>query len=421
MGGNRLSTIEVRGLNPLKGEIQIQGSKNAVLPIMAASMLHKGTTVITHVPKIQDVNCMMGILEYMGCRCDLTGHTLTIDASQLTDTEIPEEYIKGMRSSIMMLGALLARTGKAVTYHPGGCSIGSRPIDLHLHALKELGAEVIEQEDRIEAYCQKLVGKTIHFYYPSVGATENALLGAVLAEGTTTICGAAKEPEIEELCCFLNQMGADITGAGTDCLVIQGVAALHDSQFEVSGDRIVAGTYLCAVSAVSGQVLLTGINPGYMSSVIDKFREMGVQIECGKNELYVSVKDRVKPIELKTEPYPGFPTDLQSPLLAVLCTAGGKSKIIETVFEGRYETANELKKLGARIMIQDSCAWVHGQALLTGGRVKAPDLRGGAALVVAGLAAQGRTEITGCSHILRGYEDICKDLRMLGADIRRIS
>lgn len=420
MGGNRLSTIEVRGGNPLRGEIEIQGSKNAVLPMMAASILHKGTTVISHVPRIQDVICMMEILEYMGCNCQLEGHTLTIDSKALTDTEIPKEYIKSMRSSIMMLGALLARTGRAVTFHPGGCSIGKRPIDLHLHALRELGAEVVEKEDYIQASCKKLKGNKITFYYPSVGATENALLASVLAEGTTTIYGAAKEPEIEELCLFLNQMGAKISGAGTNCLVIEGVESLHDSRFCVSGDRIVAGTYLSAVAAASGEVVLKGLNPEYMKQVIQTFRQMGVTIDCGQNQMIVKADQIPRSVEIKTEPYPGFPTDLQSPLMSVLCMAKGKSKIVETVFEGRYETAKELQKLGANIVINDSCAWIYGGASLQGREVKAPDLRGGAALVIAGIAANGTTLITDCKHIMRGYEDICKDLWLIGADIRRI-
>lgn len=412
-----MSTIQVQGLRPLKGEIEIQGSKNAVLPMMAASILHKGTTVLTHVPRIQDVFCMMGILEYMGCRCSLLDHELTIDASSLTGTSIPEAYVKTMRSSIMILGALLGRAGEAVTHYPGGCSIGKRPIDLHLYALRELGAEIEEDHEMITAKAVNLRGTDIHLTYPSVGATENAVLAAVLAEGETRIFGAAREPEIEEMCLLLNQMGARIAGLGSDVLVVRGVEELHDAVYRVVGDRIVAGTYLASVAAAGGRVRLCGLNASHLLSVLPVFQQMGMGIQVERDAVTMESGCRPLPAVVDTGPYPGFPTDLQSPFMAVMAVGRGESLIRENVFEGRYETARELRKLGAQVIIEEKAAHIVGVTPLHGGEVEAKDLRGGAALVVAGLAAEGETVVTDCHHILRGYEDICRDLSALGARI----
>lgn len=415
-----MSVIQIQGLHPLKGEIEIQGSKNAVLPMMAASILHKGTTVLTHVPGIQDVYCMMGILEYMGCNCSLHHHRLTIDASSLTKTSIPEVYVKSMRSSIMILGALLARAGEAYTHYPGGCSIGSRPIDLHLYALRRLGAEILEDEELITARATALKGADIHFRYPSVGATENAILAAVTAEGKTRIYEGAREPEIEELCIFLNQMGADITGMGSPILCINGVGALHDTSYDVVGDRIVAGTYMTAAAVTGGEVCLKKIKPAHIDSVIPEFLKMGNKVEVYEEAVRICGNGRPKPISFETGPYPGFPTDLQSPMMALLSTGTGRSTIEERVFEGRYETVKELRKLGAEITIEGRKAFIDGRYPLSGNTAQAKDLRGGAALVIAGLAAERETTITSCYHIMRGYEDICRDLSTLGACIRQI-
>lgn len=414
-----MSTIQVRGLKPLKGEIEIQGSKNAVLPMMAAALLHKGTTVLTNVPGIQDVFCMMGILEYMGCRCSMSGHRLTIDAATLTGIRIPEVYVKAMRSSIMLLGALLGRTGEAVTHYPGGCSIGKRPIDLHLYALGKLGASIKEEEEVITASASALKGTTIVLSYPSVGATENALLAAVLAQGETEIRNSAREPEIEELCYFLNGMGGDISGIGTSTLHIKGVKKLHDSSWHVVGDRIVAGTYLAAASIAGGDIRLWGVRPEHMSSVLPEFEKLGNRIEQTADSLRICAGARPCPIHLETGPYPGFPTDLQSPMMALLSTACGDSSLRENVFEGRYETVKELQKLGAEIIIKENTAFLRGCYPLKGADVAARDLRGGAALIVAGLAAEGETVVSGCHHIMRGYEDICRDLQKVGAEIRQ--
>ncbi len=415
-----MSIIQVRGLHPLKGELEMQGSKNAVLPMMAASILHRGTVVLTHVPRIQDVLCMKGILEYMGCECTLEGGRLTIRTDTLTDIHIPEDYLKAMRSSIMMLGGLLGRCGEAVTCHPGGCSIGRRPIDLHLYALKKLGAVVEEKDGIIRAEAKKLKGGEIRFSFPSVGATENALLAAVLAEGTTMIRGAAREPEIGALCDMLNSMGAQVTGGGTETIQVKGVTSLHDTVFEVPGDRVAAGTYLSCIIASQGEAVLKGICPGEMTAVLHAVRNMGAKVKEYEKHIGIAMEGRPKAIDLETEPYPGFPTDLQSPALSLLSIGDGTGCIRETIFEGRFATALELEKMGAKVRLEGDRAFVTGTYPLTGCSVKAPDLRGGAALVVAGLAAKGDTTIKDCGHIFRGYEDICRDLQKLGADIRRI-
>lgn len=415
-----MSIIQVHGLQPLKGEIEIQGSKNAVLPMMAASILHKGTVVLTHVPRIQDVLCMKEILEYMGCVCTFKKDCLTIQTEALTDIHIPENYLKAMRSSIMILGALLGRCGEAVTCHPGGCSIGKRPIDLHLYALRKLGVVVEETDGAIRAKAKKMKGGEIDLAFPSVGATENALLAAVLADGVTVIRGAAREPEIEALCSMLNSMGAKVTGGGTQVIQVEGVSSLHDTTFEVPGDRIVAGTYLSCIIASQGEAILQGICPREMTAVLQAVRGMGAEIKEYEKHVEIAMNGRPKAIALETKPYPGFPTDLQSPALSLLSIGDGTGCIRETIFEGRFATAHELEKMGAQIYLDGEKAFATGRYPLRGCSVEALDLRGGAALVVAGLAAEGDTTIRNCGHILRGYEDICRDLQNLGANIRRI-
>lgn len=415
-----MSAIRLCGLHSLNGEITIQGSKNAVLPVMAAALLHKGTTVITNVPEIQDVFCMKGILEYLGCRISLEDHTLVIDTRDITSVRIPDLQVKQMRSSIMLLGPLLGRLGEAVTCHPGGCSIGSRPVDLHLDALRLLGAEIRVEGERITASALRLSGADIRLSYPSVGATENALMAAVAAEGITRIYGAAREPEIMELCRFLIQMGADVSGIGTDVLVIRGGKKLHDVNFHVAGDRIVAGTYLGAVLTARGSVFLREAPVLHLEQMLIKTKKMGARIEVQPEGILAVMDRRPEPVNLKTSPYPGFPTDLQSVMLAAAAVADGNSIIEETVFEGRFATAAELKKMGADIVIRDKTAHITGIRQLTGTKTAACDLRGGAALVVAGLAAEGETVITGYGHIRRGYEDICRDLAGAGIAITKV-
>ena len=418
-----MSVIQVCGLTPLKGEISIQGSKNAVLPMMAAALLHRGVTVLTNVPVIRDVACMLDILESLGCRCCHKGDCLVMDARSVTGTSIPEEYVTAMRSSIVVLSALLGRMGEGSCCYPGGCLIGARPIDLHLMALRALGADIRERDGTIEASCRRkggLKGAEIHLSYPSVGATEQAILASVLAEGVTIIHQAAREPEISQLCRFLNNMGAVICGMGTDHLMVQGVAGLHDSSFRVEGDRIVAGTYGAAVVAAGGEALLRGICPSDLKVPLEEFQKAGAAVEADEKnrQIRICMGKRPLPLLIKTEPYPGFPTDLQSPFMAFLATAQGTSYIEEQVFEGRFATAKILEQMGAVIRTEDQRAVIEGHYPLKGAAVNACDLRGGAALMVAALTAEGDTFIGECHHIERGYEDICRDMAALGAHIR---
>jgi len=421
-----LSVIQVRGLTPLKGEIFIQGSKNAVLPMMAAALLHKGITVLTNVPVIRDVACMEDILEHLGCGCCREGNCLIIDARQLTDTHIPSEYVTAMRSSIVVLSVLLGRMGEGSSCYPGGCLIGARPIDLHLMVLSKLGARLREKDGLIEGALKDgvgLKGAEIFLPYPSVGATEQAILGSVLAKGVTDIHGAAREPEIGQLCRFLNNMGAVVCGMGTDHIVVQGVEELHDSNFCVEGDRIVAGTYGAAVLAAQGTVTLKGVCPLELKSPMEMLVRAGAYVRSreASREIEVTMERRPLGLDIETGPYPGFPTDLQSPFMAFLAAGTGRSVIEEKVFEERFATADSLKQMGASICAQGQCAVIEGVYPLKGATVHASDLRGGAALTVAALAAEGTTTIRDCHHIERGYEDICRDLAELGADIRWVN
>jgi len=361
---------------------------------------------------------MMGILEFLGCICRLEDHVLTVDARQLSACRIPDARSKQMRSSIMLLGPLLGRMGEAVMCYPGGCSIGKRPVDLHLKALRDLGAVIAVEGETIHAFCAGLTGGELHLPFPSVGATENAILAAVAAKGVTRIYGAAKEPEIGVLCSFLKSLGAKIEGEGKSVLAVCGGQPLHDTVFAVPGDRIVAGTYLGAVLAAGGDVALCNAPGEHLGTVASAAKQMGADLWWSGQELRVRMSGRPRPIRLETGPYPEFPTDLQSVMLADMAVADGISTIRENIFEERFATAGELRRLGADIIIDGRTAAVTGRSPLHGADVRAHDLRGGAALAVAGLAAEGRTRIAGYSFIHRGYEDICRDLSGAGADIR---
>lgn len=413
-----MSAIQIFGSLSLKGEVKVQGSKNAVLPIMAGALLCEGVTVIHNVPRIQDVFCMVHILEELGCKVVLDKNTLIIDASSVTSVEISEKYVDKMRSSIMVLGALIGRMKEAVTYFPGGCSIGERKIDLHLLALKKFGVTIRVEDRCIAAESGQLNAALIDFPKPSVGATENAILAGVLADGTTVLTGYALEPEIVELCSFLNSMGAKISGIGSQYLKICGVKKLHGCEYVIGGDRIVAGTYLAAAIAGQGEITINGIKPVFLDAVLKQYSLMGADVGRSDDSIHVRMVQRPQSCALiRTAPYPGFPTDMQSQTMAVLAVAAGDSMIEENIFEGRMETAKELNRMGADIKILDCRAHIRGVSHLTGCDVAARDLRGGAALVIAGLCASGRTTIYDCEHILRGYEDICRDIRMLGGNI----
>ena len=410
---------EIDGGRPLVGEVSIQGSKNAVLPMMAASLLADGVTVIRHVPEIEDVFSMMGILESLGCKCSLEKGVLTVDTKASSGHRIPEEYVGKMRSSCLLLGPLLAGRGEAVTYYPGGCVIGKRPIDLHLYALKRLGASFFEAGGMILARADRLRGARIRFSYPSVGATENAILAAVTAEGETEIENCAREPEIMELCRFLAAMGARIRGAGKSRIAVEGVRRLYPAEFFLGGDRICAGTYLAAAAMTAGDVTVMGAEPEDLREPVYILRRMGADISIKEREKEIRLRmdQRPGPVSLCTGPYPGFPTDLQSVFLAAASVACGESRITETVFEARFAAAALLRQFGARIRIEGQTAVALGTYPLRPGIADAPDLRGGAALVLAGLAADGLSIIGSCRHIQRGYEDLCRDLGSLGAEI----
>lgn len=417
-----MSAIEIIGGKHLHGEVSIQGSKNAVLPMLAACLLNKGTTKINNCPKILDVIHMIRILEELGAFIIWDEDSVIIDTRNLTATVVPEKYVKEMRSSIIVLGALLGRAKEVTISYPGGCSIGSRPIDLHLAALKQLGVQITLDGDAIYCSTNDIVGADIHLEFPSVGATENILLASVLGNGTTRIDNSAKEPEIVELCNFLNALGAKISGMGTDKLVIEGVRELHSVSYNLIADRIVAGTYIAALVGTGGKIVLKGVNDSQLGAVIVIMKKMGCKITCGNDFIKVSASKRPKAVDMiRTKPYPYFPTDMQSQVMSILTHAKGTSIIVENIFEERYKNVVELTKMGANVLSEGKVAVIKGVKRLHGATVNAYDLRGGAGLVIAGLMAEGITTVNNSIYIERGYEDICRDLRELGADINKVN
>ena len=414
MGVNRLDKIHIAGGTPLHGTIRIQGSKNAALPMMAAALLYPGVSILRNCPKIADVFCMEEILCALGADTWWQEHDLYLDCTKADKTEISGIYTEKMRSSVILLGVLLGRYGKASMGYPGGCVIGKRPVDLHLYALREFGVCIEEKKEFLEAECRKLKGCEIFFAGSSVGATEQAVLTAASAEGKTRIHNCAKEPEIIWLCRFLKRMGIKIQGEGTEKILVEGGAPVKGGDMQVPPDRIVAGTYLCASAATRGKIEIENPPEGELTAFLEVYRKMGGQYEWNSGKL-IADGSRVcfsLPF-LETEVYPGFPTDLQSPLLAVLATVPGKSIIKENIFENRFKVCNELCKMGADIRVDGNTAIVCG-GKLHGNCVYAEELRGGAALLVAALAAEGSSVIRDCSFIRRGYEDIGGDLKKLG-------
>ena len=422
-----MSSIEVIGGEQLKGELRIQGSKNAALPVIAAAILNKGITILRNCPKILDVFHMVKILRELGCMTSWDGNTLSIDSSSAISTSVSEESVTKMRSSILFLGALLGRHHEVTIAYPGGCSIGKRPIDYHLKAIKKMNVMqefVGEYDNIIHCYADKIIGTDIFLEFPSVGATQNIILTAVLSEGTTRIYNAAREPEVIEVCNYLNAAGARICGKGTAFIEIEGVKRLHDVEFTLSSDRIVAGTYMAALAAAKGSIVLTGAPTRHLDSTIRVLRRTGCNIETTEDTIKISSRHRPEPIELlKTQPYPGFPTDMQSQLMSVLCLADGESCIAEEIFESRFQNVGDLQKMDAIINLdaKENKAFITGVEKLHGIVTQAYDLRGGAALLIAGLAAQGKTIVRNATFIERGYEDICRDLSILGAKIRYCS
>lgn len=409
----------------LKGEVVISGAKNAVLPLMAAALLAEETCVIRDVPRLSDVSFMKEILISLGSEVEeLEENVLSITTKDIISTEAQFELVNKMRASILVMGPLLARKGVARIPHPGGCAIGTRPIDLHLKGLEALGAEIIYKDDCIEAVAgsQGLIGDTIYLDFPSVGATENIMMAAVLAQGTTYLENAAEEPEIVDLANFLNKMGAKIKGAGTDTIKIEGVTRLGGAKHTVIPDRIEAGTFMLAAAITRGAVKIKNVVPDHLKPIIAKLRECGVRIEVGDDDM--TVRADLGPLyatDIKTLPYPGFPTDIQSPFMAFLTVVEGSSTVIETVFENRFMHVAQLNKMGAVIETAGNKAVIRGNSRLRGCQVMATDLRAGAALVLAGLVAEGTTEISEIFHIERGYEKFIEKFRALGANITRVN
>lgn len=415
-----MSKFVIRGGNRLEGEIDVQGAKNAVLPILAAAVVNGGKNVIYNCPDLRDVSITLEVLNSLGCSTMRHGKTLIVDSSGLNSNVIDESLMRQMRSSIIFLGAIIARCRKAVVSMPGGCEIGNRPIDLHLKALKCLGVEISESHGYINCEAPKLAGTDIHLDFPSVGATENAMLAACAAEGTTTITNAAREPEIIDLERFLNRMGAKISGAGTDIITIDGTDKLYGIEHTIIPDRIAAGTYLCAAAISGGSIILRRAEPGHMQAITDALKSMGCRVYTERRRIILTAPKKLMSLsKVRTMPYPGFPTDIQSPFMALAAAADGTSMFVENIFENRFQHVEELVRMGAEIEVDGRVAVVHGVDRLGGAKVVAKELRGGAALILAGLAADGITEVDGSVFIDRGYEAIEKYLSACGADIKR--
>jgi UDP-N-acetylglucosamine 1-carboxyvinyltransferase len=416
-----MAKFTIEGGKSLDGRIRVSGAKNAILPILAASLLTTGTVVIHDCPGLLDVTNMLCILEELGCTVSREGETVLVDAMNAHRWEMPDSLAKELRSSIFMLGPVLGRFRKARFTYPGGCEIGARPIDLHLKGLRKLNVSIEEEFGFIICDGKDMHGGEIHLDYPSVGATENLMMAAVCAKGTTIIHNAAREPEIVDLERFLSGCGARIAGAGTSTVVIEGVESLWCVEHKIIPDRIVAGTYMVASAITGGDVTLENVAPQHLHSVIHKLSEVGCVIDPGKDSLRVRGPERPSELQIiETLPYPGFPTDMQPQMFALGTIARGTSVIIENVFDSRFKHAAELSRMGANITLKDRMAIIRGVERLTGSEVEGKDLRGGAALVLAGLRAEGRTVVRGVHHIDRGYEDLAKELSALGADIMRV-
>lgn len=409
--------IIVEGGIPLKGEIKVTGAKNAVLPQIAAALLADGVSVIDDCPDLSDVNTMCDVLAALGVGCVFDQGCLQLDTRDLNSVEAPAELVRMMRASFLIMGPLLARKGMAKTSLPGGCAIGSRPIDLHLKGFEALGAEISIDHEYIVARTKGLKGSNIYLDFPSVGATENIMMAAALAEGNTVIGNAAKEPEIVDLANMLGAMGAKIKGAGTDFIRITGVKQLQPTQHTVIPDRIAAASYMVMAAASGGEMIISNVITEHLTSVIAKLIETGATVEEGYDGVHVISGGDIWPVDMKTLPYPGFPTDMQAQFMAYLAVAKGTSIISETVFENRFMHVAELRKMGADIRIEGHSAIINGVSKLHGGCVRSTDLRAGAAMIIAALMAEGVTVIDDIHHIERGYEDICGCLRSVGAKI----
>lgn len=412
-----MSKFIIQGGKKLEGEVKNSGSKNAALPILAATILNGGKTTLYNVPNIQDVNTMFEILKEIGATITRKNNKVIINTNKIHTYEIPDNLMRKMRSSVILAGAIIGKYHKAKFSYPGGCEIGARPIDLHLKGFEKLGIKINEEFGEIVCESDKIIGNQISLDFPSVGATENIILAACLGEGTTIITNAAKEPEIEDLVKYLNRMGTKIKGAGTDKIEITGVKHLSEVSYNIMPDRIEAGTYLIAGAITGGEIKITNANHEHIEPILTKLEEANCKIQVNKNEIEIIAPKRVKAVDIKTMPYPGFPTDMQSVFGALLATAKGTSIITENIFESRYKYVQELVRMGAKIKVEGRSAIIKGTRKFQGANVVATDLRGGAALVIAGLAAKGITEVENVDYILRGYENMEQKLKKLGAKI----
>lgn len=417
-----MSKLMVQGGKRLCGELTVHGAKNSALPLLAASLLGDSPSIIHNCPELSDVDSSIHILEWLGCRVKREGNTVIVDSSSIDRYDIPDNLMREMRSSVVFLGAIAAKCGRARISFPGGCELGPRPIDLHLTALRQMGLAIDEGHGELDCSAPEgLTGTEIALSFPSVGATENIMLAASTAKGTTIILNAAREPEISDLADFLNGCGARINGAGEGTIRIDGVSRLTGTEHTVIPDRICAATYMAAAAVTQGNICLRGIIPAHLGPVLSLFSEAGCDLSVSGRDLRITAPKRLHSLKtVRTMPYPGFPTDAQAPVMSMTALSEGTSVFVENIFESRYKHVGELLRLGAHIKVEGKVAVVEGVSRLSGAPVEATDLRGGAAMVVAGLAADGVTEITGLHHLDRGYEHIEETLRAVGAQLERI-
>jgi UDP-N-acetylglucosamine 1-carboxyvinyltransferase len=412
--------IVIKGGKPLQGDVQISGAKNAALPILASALLTSGENTFHNIPDLVDIKTIKKLLKSMGVQFD-GNETCKVSAEKITSCDAPYDLVKTMRASVLVLGPLVARMGFARVSLPGGCAIGARPVNLHIKALQEMGAHVELNNGYIEAKAKKLKGADIYFDITTVTGTENVMMAATLAEGTTVLNNAAREPEVVNLANVLKGMGAKISGAGTDTIIIEGVTSLKPTEAEIIPDRIEAGTFMIAAGMTRGEINIIGCNPHHLESLINKLRDTGMKISPIKSGLKVSSGEKINSVDVKTLPYPGFPTDLQAQMMAYMSIGSGLSVISETVFENRFMHVSELLRMGADVVIQGGNAIVRGVPMLHGAQTMATDLRASASLILAALAAEGKTEISRVYHIDRGYQAIEKKFSALGADIKRMT
>lgn len=408
----------IEGGKKLSGSLTVSGSKNASLPIIAGTILINGITTLYNVPDINDIKITLKILSFLGCKVHKKNGKVTIDTRSMHNHEIPHDLMRQMRSSVVLAGAIIGRFKNAAFSYPGGCDIGARPIDLHLKGFQKLGIKIEENSGNIRCRYDKIINGKINLDFPSVGATENLIFASVLSDGETIISNAAMEPEIVDLQKFLNKAGAKISGAGTSEIRITGVKKLNEIKYTIMPDRIEAGTLLCGAAITGGFLELKNVIPEHISPVLHKLEECGCKIQTSNRIITLEAPKRLQAVDIKTTPYPGFPTDMQSVFLSILTVAKGTSLVIENIFENRFKYTNELKRMGAKITIEGKTAVIKGTKKLYGAQVKSTDLRGGAALVIAALSAKGITKIDDIEHILRGYEKLDIKLNSIGADIK---